>query len=129
MFSEERARGQDSDPVFSERETEYLGENMLGRIATSSPSGQPHVVPVAYRFDGQSIIFGGWNLEKSLKFKNLVANNKVAFVVDEIVSTHPWKVKGLEVRGAAEPYRVDGVVTMVRIRPRSVRSWGLGDGT
>ncbi len=124
VITERNAKDAD---VFSEREAEFLAESMLGRIATVSANGQPHVVPVAYRFDGTSIIFGGWNLQRSLKFRNLTANNKVAFVVDEIVSTRPWRVKGVEVRGEAHPYQADDKITMVKITPRSVRSWGLGE--
>jgi len=111
--------------IFSEKEAEYLAENMLGRVATVSQSGQPHVVPVAYRFDGKEVSFGGWNLRKSLKFRNLAANRKVAFVVDDVVSTRPWKVRGVEVRGDARSDEVGGGALIVRIRPRAVRSWGL----
>lgn len=110
---------------FNEEQAAFLAENLIGRLATASPSGQPHVVPVAYRFDGRTITFGGWNLEKSLKFRNMMSNEKVAFVVDEIVSTKPWRVRGLEVRGRAEPIREEGVVTGVRIIPVNIRSWGL----
>lgn len=111
--------------VFSEPEAEYLAENMLGRIATVSPSMQPHVVPVAYRFDGSSIFFGGWNLEKSLKFRNLVSNGRVAFVVDEVVSTKPWRVRGIEVMGKAEPVAAENGGIIVKITPGRVRSWGI----
>lgn len=111
--------------VFTEGQAEFLAENFLGRIATASLSGQPHVVPVGYRFDGTSILFGGWNLEKTLKFRNLSANNKVAFVVDQIVSASPWRVKGVEVRGTAEPFESDQGMTLVRLIPETVRSWGI----
>ncbi|HYC11294.1 MAG TPA: PPOX class F420-dependent oxidoreductase [Nitrososphaerales archaeon] len=109
---------------FSEREAEYLAENFLGRVATVSPSGQPHVVPVAYRFDGAEISFGGWSLRSSLKFRNLALNSKVALVVDDVVSTHPWRARGVEVRGSASPQEANGSTLMV-ITPRTVRSWGL----
>jgi pyridoxamine 5'-phosphate oxidase family protein len=112
---------------FTEAEAQYLAENLLGRLATSSKSGQPHVVPVAYRFDGRTIAFGGWNLARSLKFRNLMANNRVAFVVDEVVSVKPWRVKGVEVRGRAEPHQSNEGVTTVSIIPLNIRSWGLGD--
>jgi pyridoxamine 5'-phosphate oxidase family protein len=112
---------------FSEEEAQYLADNFLGRLATVSPEGQPHVVPVGYRFDGTAITFGGWNLGRSLKFRNLMANTKVAFVVDEIVSVKPWKVRGVEVRGVAEPVHSDGGVTGVTIIPVNIRSWGLGE--
>ncbi len=112
--------------AFSEAEAEYLAENFIGRVATSSTSGQPHVVPVGYKFDGSTIAFGGWNLTKTLKFRNMMANNKVAFVVDDVVSTSPWKVRGVEVRGTAEPVPSKEGVTMIRIIPLNIRSWGLG---
>lgn len=111
-------------PLFTEAEADFLAENFLGRIATVSASGQPHVVPVAYRFDGSSITFSGWNLTQSLKFRNLSANNKIAIVVDEVVSTRPWRARGLEVRGVAEPVISEGS-THVKITPRKVRSWGI----
>jgi len=113
--------------VFGEAEAAYLAENFMGRVATASPSGQPHVVPVAYRFDGTTITFGGWNLTKSMKFRNLMANDKVAFVVDDLVSTRPWKVRGVEVRGKARPVTTSDGVTTITIIPLNIRSWGLGD--
>ena len=68
---------------FSERELAFLKEQRLGRIATVSSHGQPHVVPVAFEFDDICFNFGGWKLKNSLKFKNIQQNNKVAFVVDD----------------------------------------------
>jgi pyridoxamine 5'-phosphate oxidase family protein len=111
--------------LLSEAEAGFLAENFIGRLATVSIDGQPHVVPVAYRFDGTSVSFGGWNLTKSLKFRNLASNPKVAFVVDEIVSTRPWRVRGVEVRGVAELVKEDGDEVYVRISPKRVSSWGL----
>ena len=121
----EKQRSARSGTGFTEAEAEYMAENFIGRVATVSPSGQPHVVPVSYRFDGSTITFGGWNLAKSLKFRNLSANARVAFVVDDIVSAKPWKVRGVEVRGRAEPVVSDGGVSMVKIIPLNIRSWGL----
>ncbi len=111
--------------TFTEAEAGYLAESLIGRIATTSADGQPHVVPVTYRFDGSTIVFGGWNLTKSLKFRNLMSNPKVAFVVDDLVSTRPWRVRGVEVRGVAEPVEGEKGIVFVRISPKRVRSWGL----
>jgi pyridoxamine 5'-phosphate oxidase family protein len=86
---------------------------------------QPHVVPVAYTFDGRSIFFGGWNLAQSLKYRNVMASNKVALVVDEVVSARPWRVRGIEVRGRAEPTATKTGGVAVKISPVEVRSWGL----
>jgi len=123
MFEKERISSRTAR--FREAEAEYLAENFIGRVATTSPSGQPHVVPVGYRFDGSTITFGGWNLSSSLKFRNLMSNDKVAFVVDDVVSTKPWKVRGIEIRGRAEPVVSKEGVSMIRIFPLNIRSWGL----
>jgi len=79
---------------------------------------------VAYEFDGEFIYFGGRNLEQSLKGRQISANEKVAFVVDDIVSFSPWRARGLEIRGVAEILRERGH-PYVRITPKSKSSWGL----
>ncbi|MRN68884.1 MAG: PPOX class F420-dependent oxidoreductase [Nitrosopumilales archaeon] len=109
---------------FSEKESKYLKEQRLGRIATVSPDVQPHVVPVAFEFDGSHFYFGGWNLEKSLKFRNIRQNNKVAFVVDDLVSVDPWRVSGVEIKGIAEINKRNGN-EYVKITPLRKSSWGL----
>jgi pyridoxamine 5'-phosphate oxidase family protein len=126
MIADKRGQQQKA-ASFSETEAEYLSENIIGRIATVSPSGQPHVVPVTYRFDGSTVTFGGWNLVRSLKFRNLMANGKVAFVVDDLASAKPWRVRGVEIRGKAEAVKTSDGVTIVTIIPLNIRSWGLGD--
>jgi pyridoxamine 5'-phosphate oxidase family protein len=50
---------------FTKRELSFLKEQGLGRIATVSSHGQPHVVPVAFEFDGICFYFGGWKPERS----------------------------------------------------------------
>jgi pyridoxamine 5'-phosphate oxidase family protein len=111
---------------FSESEVTYLAESFIGRLATSSPNGQPHVVPVGYKFDGRTITFGGTNLTSSLKYRNMLSNERVAFVVDDVVSSDPWRVRGVEIRGRAEPLVSGETVTAIRIIPLNIRSWGLG---
>ena len=111
------------DPIeFSKEEYEFLKEQRLGRIATVSLSMQPHVVPVAFEFDGIYIYFGGWNLKNSLKFRNILNNNKVAFVVDDLISVTPWKPRGIEIRGLAEILRGNDYVKII---PFKKLSWGF----
>ena len=112
---------------FSESESEYLSEQRLGRLATASPTGRPHVVPVAYEFDGRYIYFGGWKLERSLKFRTILKNPKVAFVVDDFASVDPWRPRGVEIKGTAEALVEEGM-PYVRITVFSSRSWGLEQG-
>jgi pyridoxamine 5'-phosphate oxidase family protein len=59
----------------------------------------------------------------------------VAFVVDEIVSVDPWRIRGIEVRGLAEVLPSGGRQrgpafddAMIRIRPQRIVSWGIEDG-
>jgi pyridoxamine 5'-phosphate oxidase family protein len=109
---------------FSDEEVEYLGQNRLARIATSSTNNQPHVVPVTYEFDGNYFYFGGWNLDKSLKFRNIRNNKRVALVIDDLVTVKPWRPRGIEIRGIAEVQEnSDG--QYVKITPAHKVSWGL----
>jgi pyridoxamine 5'-phosphate oxidase family protein len=114
-----------AEPGFTEAESEYLSEQTLGRVATSSQAGQPHVVPVVYEFDGRYIYFGGWNLAGSLKYKNITQNSKIAFVVDDLASIRPWAPRGIELRGTAEVLSENGA-KCIKITAHSTRSWGLG---
>jgi pyridoxamine 5'-phosphate oxidase family protein len=110
--------------TFTEDEVAFLTQSRLARVATASSEGQPHVVPVVYEFDGRAFYFTGWNLEKSLKFKNLVENKKVALVVDDVVTVSPWRPRGLEVRGVAE-LGSEGGRGYVKVTPLVKRSWGF----
>jgi pyridoxamine 5'-phosphate oxidase family protein len=122
LAAKERARGR---PVaFSEDEVAFIVQSRLARVATASREGQPHVVPVVYEFDGSAFYFAGWRLEKSLKFKNLVENKKVAMVIDDVVTVSPWRPRGVEVRGFAE-LMAEGGRAYVKVTPEVKRSWGF----
>ena len=110
--------------TFTDEEVAFLTQSRLARVATASSEGEPHVVPVVYEFDGAAFYFTGWNLERSLKFKNLVQNKKVALVVDDVVTVSPWRPRGLEVRGVAE-LRSEGGRAYVKVCPMVKRSWGF----
>ena len=111
---------------FTNEEAEYLSQNKLGRLATVSRDGTPHVVPVTYEFDGESLYFSGWNLKKSLKFKNIVINGKAALVVDDVGTTRGvWAPKGVEIRGNAEVNEDEKEGTYVKIVPQKKTSWGF----
>lgn len=109
---------------FTDKEAAFLCHGGIARLATVSRGGQPHVVPVAYEFDGQYIYFSGRKLEKSLKYRNMASEQRVALVVDEIVSFSPWRARGLEIRGVAEVLQERGH-SYVRITPARKASWGL----
>ncbi|HVP23908.1 MAG TPA: PPOX class F420-dependent oxidoreductase [Conexivisphaerales archaeon] len=109
---------------FTEEEVEFLAESRLARIATVSVDMQPHVVPVTYEFDGTSFYFSGWNLARSLKFRNIQSNNKVAMVFDDLLTVVPWRPRGLEIRGLAQIGYENGT-PYVKVVPTTKRSWGL----
>jgi pyridoxamine 5'-phosphate oxidase family protein len=116
-------------------EITYLQSQRMARIATVGSNGQPHVVPVAFRYNPETgtIDIGGHNgFAKRKKWRDVKNNPKVAVVIDDIVSVNPWKVRGIEIRGEAEVLMTGGqsIVPsfdpeMFRIRPKRVISWGI----
>jgi hypothetical protein len=52
-----------------------------GKLATVKPDGRPHITPIWFDLDGDTIIFTTWHT--SVKAKNMRANANVCFCVDE----------------------------------------------
>jgi pyridoxamine 5'-phosphate oxidase family protein len=120
--------------VFTDAELAYLRTQRLGRLATIAPNGTLHNNPVGFRVDADAgvIDIGGRMMGASQKFRNVAANGKVAFVVDDVPSTDPWTTRCFEVRGHAEALTGrrprDGYLRgeIIRIHPTRIISWGLG---
>ena len=120
--------------IFSPSEIKYLQSQRLGRLATVGPNGQPHVVPVAFRYNPglDTIDIGGHDFPKRKKFRDVHTNPNVAIVVDDIASLNPWKVPGVEIRAEVEVLPTGGTEIlpgfapeMFRLRPKRVISWGI----
>jgi len=120
--------------IFSPSEIKYLQSQRLGRLATVGPNGQPHVVPVAFRYNPglDTIDIGGHDFAKRKKFRDVQTNPNVAIVVDDIASFNPWKVRGVEIRGEVEVLPAGGTEIlpgfapeMFRLHPKRVISWGV----
>jgi pyridoxamine 5'-phosphate oxidase family protein len=121
--------------VFTEAEVAYLQTQRIGRIATVGPDGQPHVVPVGFRYnpDEDSIDIGGLaGFTQRKHYRDLVRNPKVAYVVDDLPSVDPWTIRGIEIRGQAEVLTSGGQSIlpffgpdMIRIRAKRIVSWGI----
>jgi pyridoxamine 5'-phosphate oxidase family protein len=119
--------------MFTEAELAYLGDQPLGRLATAQPNGTLQVNPVGFRYnpDEKTIDVTGHNLRNSKKFRNLATNDQVAFVVDDLPSTNPWRVRCLEIRGRAEALvgvnlpdnHFDDAV--IRIHPKRILAMGI----
>ena len=114
----------------------YLSSQRLGRLATVDANGAPQNNPVGFRYNAElgTIDVGGRNMGASRKFRNLATNPKVAFVVDDIASVQPWRVRCVEIRGHAEalrdqvPYMAGMSAELIRIYPDRVISFGLERG-
>lgn len=113
--------------AFSAEELAYLRERRLGRIATVGKDGTPHVTPVgmwSVTDDAAAIEVGGHEVSRTKKYRDVERSGRAAIVVDDLVSTNPWHVRGVEVRGRAEAVPDGG--GLIRIFPDRVVSWGLG---
>ncbi len=115
--------------VFTEVELGYLtGGRRLGRIATVGGDGTPHVVPVGWIYNAASdtIDVGGYELERSKKFRDVARGGRAAIVIDDLESTDPWRPRGIEVRGRAEAIAMP--TPLIRIHPERIVNWGLEQG-
>jgi pyridoxamine 5'-phosphate oxidase family protein len=115
--------------VFSEAELRYLsGGRQLGRIATVGADGTPHVVPVAWIYNAarDALEIGGYELERSKKFRDIARSGRAAIVIDDLESIDPWRPRGIEVRGRGEAISMP--TPLIRIHPERIVSWGLQSG-
>jgi len=127
---------------FSKSEERFLKMNELGRLATVSTDGTPHVVPVCYIYHGGKLIVATDYGTK--KYRNVLANDRVAFVVDVYRPNRGILVQGkaqiLETGpGFREVYRLfykkfswvradpwkEGEALFITIEPTNKVSWGL----
>jgi pyridoxamine 5'-phosphate oxidase family protein len=122
--------------MFSDKETEYLKSQPIGRLATVTANGRAHVVPIGFRVsdDGTAIELGGHKLadRRPLYLRNIETNPWVALVVDDLGSTDPWTPRGVTVRGRAEIQAEGGErigpgfdPLMIVITPATISSWGI----
>lgn len=126
----------------SRAEERFLNENEVGRLATISPSGLPHVVPVGYVYHA-GLFWIAVDYDTA-KYRNLLKNNRVAFVVDVYRPNRAVMVQGnaeIIERGPefreiyaifhkkfswvrADPW-TEGEAPFLKINPHKKASWGL----
>jgi pyridoxamine 5'-phosphate oxidase family protein len=117
---------------FADEEIAYLRSQPIARLATIGPGEQPDVVPVALEFDGTFFWVGGsarTELE-TRKFRNVNAGRqKVALVIDDMVSFDPFIARSIRIYGYAEaPFERVGMVgpgIYMRIAPTISWSWNM----
>jgi pyridoxamine 5'-phosphate oxidase family protein len=114
---------------FNEEEKAYLQTQPLARLATVSGVGQPDVVPVGFEFDGSAFYIGGMDLLSTRKYRNVSrGSEKVALVIDDIVTVQPWTRRFVRVYGEASLVTRNtdsGSVDYLRIVPTMSWSWNL----
>jgi len=128
---------------FSRVEERFLKENDVGRLATVSLDGIPHIVPVCYICSSGGL----WVATDygTRKYRNALANDKVALLVDAGYDSN----RGVVVQGRArifergaefheiysafhkrfawvraEPWK-EGEVPFIKIEPIRKASWGM----
>lgn len=120
-----------TDQIFTD--AAYLDSQRLGRLATLQANGTLQNNPVGFYYNAarQTIDIGGRDMANSQKFKNVTRKPTVAFVVDDIASTNPWRVRCLEIRGQAEAILnpPDSAVpfpsAIIRVHPNRIISFGI----
>ncbi len=127
---------------FTDTEIAYLSSQPLGRLATAQPDGTLQASPVGFRYneDTGTIDIAGHGMARSRKFRNVAANGRVAFVVDDLASTQPWRPRCLEIRGEGEAIAepadsawasairqtgFDGAI--IRVHPKRIISFGIDE--
>lgn len=99
--------------LFTTGELEFLRSQRIGRFATVSPSGWPHVVPVMYAVDdGGALEFD----VDGVKLRNITAEPRAAMVVDAM-----GPKRGVAIQGRV---RLIGP-ERARLEPTHKFSWGL----
>ncbi|WP_037607093.1 PPOX class F420-dependent oxidoreductase [Streptacidiphilus rugosus] len=113
---------------------DYLGSQLLGRLATTGTDHKPHVVPTSFRYNADlgTVDVGGHHMAGTKKYRDVRANGWAAIVVDDLVTTHPWTPRMLEIRGRAEAVPTGGGhlgpgfgEAFIRIHPERVNSFGI----
>jgi pyridoxamine 5'-phosphate oxidase family protein len=115
--------------MFSEQELAFLQAQPLARIATVDNDVLPTVDAVGFEFDGTRFYIGGHQLEKTRKYKNILAgHHKVSLIIDDLKSLQPWQPRGIRIHGIAEIIQRQGHLgpgSYLAITPMVSWSWGI----
>jgi pyridoxamine 5'-phosphate oxidase family protein len=124
--------------IFTDAEHQYLVEHPLGRLATIGPEGAPQIHPVAFWVDPDNgvIEIGGPELAQSQKYRNVRADPRVSFVVDDQSET-PNPIgqtgRGIEIRGRVEIVTRDEPLVpgfgheTLHLHPHRIVRWNIGE--
>ena len=113
--------------AFTEQELAYLAGQPLMRFASASPTGQPDVATVAFSVDGDDIVTAGFDIAKTVRYRNIGANPRAAVVIDDLAALDPWTPRGIKVRGRVRIEEGEAGGQRFRISPEVIWSWGVND--
>jgi pyridoxamine 5'-phosphate oxidase family protein len=114
--------------VFTDQELAYLQAQPLMRFASASPKGRPDVATVVFSVDGDDIVTGGFDITKTIRYRNITKNRRATVVIDDLAGVDPWSPRGIKVRGSARiESGPDG--ERFRISPEVIWSWNINDVT
>ena len=137
--------------MFNESEVRFLTAMRVARLATADASGQPHVIPIVFAFDGQRIYTPidekpkRVEPERLKRVRNLLENDQLAIVVDrydedwtqlawvlvtgtgEFVEEGEQRRTGIKLLKEKYPQYEDMPLEgrpLIVVTPHSVTSWG-----
>lgn len=99
-----------------------MAEPRLGRLATATPEGIPHVVPIWFTLVGAEV--HAHTAGESTKARNIRANPRFALAVDDPVPPY----KGVTLMGEAEVVGEDVLDSRGLARDLAIRYMGLDEG-
>jgi len=120
--------------LFTENELEYLRKQRLGRLATVDKEGNPHVVPVGFRYNSETdtVDIGGHNIVQSKKWRDVGQHPRVAFVIDDVLP--PWQPRSIEILADVELLEHGGEdfgkgwsPQIMRLQPVKIIAWGIDE--
>jgi pyridoxamine 5'-phosphate oxidase family protein len=119
--------------MITDAEQQFLARQPRGHLATIGSDGTPQVKPLGFTYNAAlgTIDIAGFNMGGSAKYRNIQANPRVAFVVDEVTEASMEGAHFLEIRGVAEAVTgrasADGhlAAEIIRIHPRRVIAYNV----
>jgi pyridoxamine 5'-phosphate oxidase family protein len=77
-----------------------------------------------FSVDGDNIVTAGFDIAKTVRYRNIQANPRATVVIDDLASVDPWTPRGIKVRGVA---LIEDDGKRFRITPEVIWSWGINE--
>lgn len=110
--------------AFTDLEVAYLSSQPLMRFASASLRGQPDVATVAFSVEGDDIVTAGFDIARTVRYRNVRENPRAMLVIDDLAALEPWSPRGIKVRGRVR-IEQDRGGERFRIVPEVIWSWGV----